>query len=332
MYTGRGIEGSSKDLPQSLRLQIMRVIILGGTGMIGRALASNLATAGYEVIVLSRSPSKRRRGFSTKIKLRKWDGKTAEGWGELVDGAEAVINLAGENLSGDTFIPKRWTSKRKRLLWESRVDAGKAATEAISAASAAPPIFIQASAVGYYGSSIETPFTEESPPGDDFLANLCVEWENATAPLDRLPVRRSIIRTAVVLDPKQGALWRLLFPFRLFVGGRLGSGKQWLSWIHPEDAIRGIRFLLETKDAEGPFNLSAPNSIRYEDVARTIGRVLKRPSFFPAPGFALKFALGEVSTVVLEGQRTIPKSIQNLGFTFLFPDFETALIDVLENS
>jgi uncharacterized protein (TIGR01777 family) len=307
----------------------MRVIILGGTGMIGKPLAANLASSGYEVIVLTREPSKRRRGFSTKIKLRKWDGRTPQGWGELVDGAEAIINLAGANLAGANFFPNRWTNKRKQILRESRLFAGKAATEAIASASNPPSIFIQSSAVGYYGTSMESTFTEDSPSGEGFLARLCVDWEGSSAALDALNIRRSIIRTAVFLDPLGGSLGRLLLPFKLFVGGKLGSGKQWFPWIHPEDAIRGIRFLLETEGAKGAFNLSAPNPVRNSEFAIITGRVLKRPSLIPLPAFVLKTVLGEVSSVALEGQRTIPKRLQNLGFTFRYPDFEPALIDVL---
>lgn len=307
----------------------MKVIILGGTGMIGRHLARNLAGAGYETIVLSRTPKTRRANLPSGVKLRKWDGVTTKGWGKLIDGAEAIINLAGNNLAGENFIPKRWTAKRKQNLIESRLLPGKAIFQAIQAAASHPSVFIQASAVGYYGTSLEQVFTEESPPGDDFLARLCVKWEASTKPVEDLGIRRAIIRSANVLDPSAGALSRLIFPFRLFVGGRLGSGRQWFPWIHPSDEVRAIRFLLEDTEAQGPFNLCAPNPIRNATFAKIAGQVLHRPSIFPVPAVLLKLALGEVASAALEGQRTIPKRLQNLGFTFNYPDFKPALGSVL---
>ena len=310
----------------------MRVIILGGTGMIGRHLARNLVSAGYETIVLSRTPKTRRANFPSGAKLRKWDGVTAKGWGKLVDGAEAIINLAGENLAGENFLPKRWTNRRKQTLIESRLAPGKAILQAIQAASSPPAVFIQSSAVGYYGTSHDQVFTEESPPGDDFLARLCVDWESSTKEVEDLGIRRAIIRSANVLDPSGGSLNRLIFPFRLFVGGRLGSGRQWFPWIHPWDETRAIRFLLEDPEAQGPFNLCAPNPVRNAAFAKIAGQVLHRPSFFPVPTILLKLALGEVAMAALEGQRTIPKRLQNLGFTFNFPDFEPALRNVLKEN
>ena len=310
----------------------MKVIILGGTGMIGRRLARNLAAAGYETIVLSRSPKTRRVNFPSGVKLRKWDGVTTKGWGQLVDGAEAIINLAGENLAGEKFIPKRWTAKRKQYLVVSRILPGKAIFQAIQAAASRPSVLIQSSAIGYYGTSLEQVFTEASPPGHDFLARLCVDWEASTKDIEDLGIRRAIIRTASVLDPSGGALNRLIFPFRVFVGGRLGSGEQWFPWIHPGDEVRAIRFLLENTEARGPFNLCSPNPIRNAMFARIAGRILRRPSVFPVPAFLLKAALGEVASVALEGQRAIPKRLENLGFTFNYPDFEPALKDVLNEN
>jgi uncharacterized protein (TIGR01777 family) len=306
----------------------MKVIIVGGTGMIGRALSGNLLSAGYDVTVLSRKPKSYKSHFPSGVKRSKWDPTQVDGLSEIIEGSEAVINLVGENLAGDGFIPSRWSPKRKQQLIDSRLIPGKTLSEAIEATSKPPSVLIQASAVGYYGSSETEVFTEDSPPGSDFLATLCIDWENSTASVVENGVRRAVIRSAIVLDANQGALNRLIFPFKLFVGGSLGNGRQWFPWIHPIDEIRAIRFLLENETADGPFNLVAPNLLRNAELAKVIGSSMKRPSLIPVPGFALRIALGEVATMVLEGQRAIPKRLENLGFTFQFPDIEPALRDL----
>lgn len=307
----------------------MKVIIAGGTGMIGRALSVNLLNAGYDVRVLSRDPKSYKSHFPSGVKLSKWDPAQVNGLNDTLEGSEAVINLVGENLAGDGFVPTRWSPRRKRQLIDSRIVPGKTLSDAIEAASKPPSVLIQASAVGYYGSSETEVFTEESPPGSDFLANICIDWESSTASVMENGVRRVVIRSAIVLDANQGALNRLIFPFKLFVGGSLGNGKQWFPWIHPIDEIRAIRFLLENESAEGPFNLVAPNLLRNAELAKVISAILNRPSLIPVPGIALRIALGEVATMVLEGQRAIPKRLGNLGFTFQFPDIEPAMQDIL---
>lgn len=307
----------------------MRVIIAGGTGMIGKALSANLVNSGYEVVVLSRQPKLYSGIFPSGVKLLKWNSERADGLAETLEGSEAVINLVGENLAGSNFIPSRWTAKRKQKILESRTIPGKTLVDAIQATSNPPAVFIQASAVGFYGSSETDVFTEENPPGSDFLARVCIEWEESTKAVRNLGIRHVVTRTAILLDATEGALHRLVFPFKLFVGGPLGSGKQWFPWIHPIDVVRGIRFVLENDDAEGPFNLIAPNLVRNAELAKVIGSTMKRPSLIPVPGFALRIALGEVAEMVLGGQRAIPKKLENLGFTFQFPDIEPALADVL---
>lgn len=309
----------------------MKVIIAGGTGMIGRALSSNLLNAGYDVTVLSREPKSYKNLFPSGIKLRKWDPTQVNGLKRTLEGSEVVINLVGENLAGSKFIPTRWSLKRKQRIIDSRIIPGKTLTDAIEATAKPPSVFIQASAIGYYGSSETEVFTEESPPGSGFLADVCVEWESSTAAVTRNGVRRVVIRSAIVLNANEGALNRLIFPFKLFVGGSLGNGKQWFPWIHPIDETRAIRFLLENEKAEGAFNLVAPNLLKNAKLADVIGSTLNRPSLVPVPGFALRIALGEVSTMVLEGQRAIPKRLQNLGFTFQFPDIEPAMQDILNS-
>jgi uncharacterized protein (TIGR01777 family) len=302
----------------------MRIIITGGAGLIGRALAAGLAADGHEVILLSRTPG-RVTGLPAGARAEGWDGRTAAGWGPLADGAQAIVNLAGENLAAG-----RWTAERKRRIRESRLNAGRAVVEAVRAASRAPRVVVQSSAVGYYGPQGDQELAEEAPPGSDFLARLCVEWEASTAPVEDLGARRVVIRSGVVLHASDGALPRMLLPFKLFVGGPLGSGRQWLSWLHIADEVAAIRFLIEKEEAAGAFNLAAPHPLTNAEFGRVVGRVLGRPAWLPAPAFALRLALGEMATVVLDGQRAVPRRLLALGFAFRFPEAEAALRDMLE--
>jgi uncharacterized protein len=301
----------------------MRVVITGGTGLIGRALATDLAASGRDVIVLSRSPE-RATDLPAGVRAVRWDGRTAQGWGHLVGAAEAVVNLAGENLAAG-----RWTAARRARIRESRLHAGAAVVEAIRAADEKPRLLIQASAVGYYGPRGDEELAETAPPGNDFLARLCLEWEASTAAVEGLGVRRASIRSGLVLSTHGGALPRLLLPFRFFVGGRLGTGRQWYPWIHLADEVAAIRFLIETEGADGPINLTAPRPVTNAALSATIGRVLGRPALLPTPGFALRLALGDMATVVLDGQRAVPARLLALGFRFRFTEIEAALRDLL---
>lgn len=307
----------------------MRVIIAGGSGLIGRALTANLTADGHEVLILSRTPE-RLSGLPAGARAVAWDTHTADGWGPLADGADALVNLAGANLAGERFFPSRWTAERKRLIRDSRLNAGRAIVQAVEQATRKPGVVVQASGVGYYGPHGDEIVTEETPPGSDYLARFAAEdWEPSTAPVEALGVRRAIARSAGVLDPNEGALWRLLLPFRLFVGGPMGSGKQWFPWIHIDDEARALRFLIDHPQASGPFNLTAPYPLTNAGFAKVLGQVLGRPSWLPVPGFALKLAFGKVTGVLLEGQRAVPKRLQELGFEFRFPTAEAALKDLL---
>jgi uncharacterized protein len=302
----------------------MQIVITGGTGTVGRRLMHLLLQHGHVVKIVSRQDYKP-ANLPAKIIFAQWDGKTAEGWGNLVDGAAAVVNLAGAGIADEA-----WSEARKKEIEESRINAGQAVVEAISAASVKPKVLVQASAVGYYGvQNNDTVITEDSPPGDDFLAKTCQTWEASTAAVEALGVRRVVIRSGVVLDMQGGALPRMILPFRFFAGGPIGSGRQWFPWIHYCDEVEAIRFLIETEAARGPFNLTAPDPLRNRDFARVIGKVMKRPAFAPAPGLAFKVMFGEMSTVLLDGQRVVPKRLQELGYQFKFPQAEAALRDVL---
>lgn len=258
------------------------------------------------------------------VRCERWDGRTANGWGSLVDGADAIINLAGENIGAG-----RWTDKRKRAILDSRLNAGQAVVQAVEAAAHKPRVVIQASAVGYYGPHSDEEVTEDTPPGSDFLAQLTQDGEASTAGVEALGVRRVVIRTGVVLSKDGGALPRMMMPFRFFAGGRLGNGRQWFPWIHIADEVGAIRFLVENDAARGPFNLSAPVPLTNAAFTRLSGRRLKRPASMAVPAFALRLLFGEMATVLLDGQRAIPRRLLQLGFTFRFPEAGPALADLL---
>ena len=300
-----------------------RVLITGGTGLIGRALSASIAADGYEVIVLSRNPE-RAAGLPPGVRAERWDARTAVGWGVLVDGAYAVVNLAGEGISAG-----RWTPERKRRIRESRLNAGRAVVEAIEAAKARPLVLIQASGVGYYGPCGEEDVPESAPAGRDYLARLAVEWESSTAGVEAWGARRVIVRTGIVLSKNGGALPRMMLPFRFFIGGRLGSGRQWLPWIHIADEVGAIRFLLENEKARGAFNLGAPNPVTNADFSRWVGRQMGRPAVVPTPGFLLRLAFGEMAGMLLTGQRAVPRHLTQMGYAFRFAEAEVALRDIL---
>jgi uncharacterized protein len=305
-----------------------KVIIAGGSGLIGRELTSVLTNNGYEVTILSRNPEVV-TGISTGVKLVRWDGITPKGWEADLEKATAVVNLTGENLAGNGFFPARWTDERKRRIIKSRVDAGKAIADAIKESSHRPAVLIQASSIGFYGISLDKSFTEVDKSGTDFLAEICREWEASSASIDALGVRRVVIRTGVVLTTKGGALPRLLLPYKLFVGGPMGIGRQILSWLHIVDEVNAIRFLIENDGAKGIFNLTSPNPVTNNEFGAMIGSVMKRPHYIPVPGFVMKIVFGEVSTVVLDGQRVLPKRLLDAGYVFRYAMLEDALSDLL---
>jgi len=300
----------------------MRILITGGTGMIGTALAKSLLAEGHQVWVLTRNPRAAR--LQEGVNAVGWDGKTSEGWGELVSQMDAVINLVGERLS-----KWPWTDSLKRRFWDGRVNGGRALVEAIKVASPRPKVLIQASGVNYYGSRDQVPVGEADAPGKDFLSDLCKAWEGSTEPVEKMGVRRVVIRSAIVLSVQDGILPIMMFPVKLFVGGPLGSGRQGLPWIHLEDEIAAIRFLLENPGANGPFNLTSPVPISNSDFMREIAKQLHRPYWFPVPAFLLRMALGGMSTLVLSGAYLLPLRLQELGFRFRFETAKAALVDLL---
>ena len=299
-----------------------RIIITGGTGLIGQALSGLLAASGYDVVVLSRDPASA-SDIPPGVRVAGWDARTSQGWIGLANGALAIVNLAGASLR------RWWTAGNKRLIRESRLRVGRAVVDAVERASTKPQVVIQASGTGAYGPRGDEIITEEADFGDGFLGRTAKAWEASTAAVEEHGVRRAVIRSGVVLSTEGGAFPLLALPHRLFVGGPLGSGDQWLPWIHMEDEVRAIRFLIENEDAQGPFNLSAPNPVTNARFSRALGRVMGRPSYLRVPGFLVRLVLGEMSTVVLDGQCAVPQRLLDQGFTFRFSELKPALQDLL---
>jgi len=301
---------------------VRAIAITGGSGLIGRHLAAALAAAGDEVRILSRRPE-RLRDLPAGVSAHGWDGTEVDALTGALGGCAAVVHLAGESIGGG-----RWSAERKRRILESRVDSSHAVAGAL-AASGMPRVMVQASAVGYYGPRGDEPLDESAAAGGDFLATVCRRWERASREVEELGVRRAVARSGVVLATDGGALPRMLLPFRLFAGGPLGDGRQWLPWIHLDDEVAALRFLIDEPRAAGAFNLTAPEPATNRAFAGTLGRVLRRPSLLPTPAFALRLALGEMATLLLDGQRAVPSRLLKLGFTFRFATAEAALRDLL---
>ena len=299
----------------------MRVLIAGGSGLIGTALAESLVRDSHEAVVLSRSPARQR--LPRGVNAVEWDGRTLGAWVEELSRADAVVNLAGESIFG------RWTAAKKARIRSSRVETGRLVAEAFAAVKRRPLVLVQGSAVGIYGDTGETVIDEGAPPGDDFLGRLAVEWEAASASVEALGVRRPIVRTSIVFSRHGGALKPLALAFRAFAGGKLGDGRQWMPWIHEADEVGAIRFLLESPAATGPFNLAAPEAARNADVSRAIGAALRRPSWLPAPKLGVRLLLGELGETMLASQHVVPARLQALGFRFRFPTLEAALAELL---
>ncbi len=296
----------------------MKILLTGGTGFLGRHLIAGLQRQSHTLIILTRNPHPPQP--TTGVRSIHWDAKTVGAWAEEIDGADAVINLAGESIGA-----RRWTSVQKERIRSSRIDATRAVVQAIERAARRPEVLVNASAVGYYGNVPEGEVTEDFPAGKDFLGETCLAWENEARKVERLGVRLVLPRTGIVLDKQGGALQRMLLPFRFFVGGPLGSGEQWFPWIHIEDEVGAMIFALGKKNLSGPVNCVAPEAVRMREFCRALGRAMGRPSWAPVPSFVLKIVLGEMSTLVLDGQRVLPKKLLEAGYEFKFPKLEEAL-------
>lgn len=300
----------------------MKVVVAGGTGFLGRALTRALVERGDEVVVLSR-----RAGEAQGARQVVWSARPGEreAWWDELDGADAVVNLAGTPvLSG-----LRWTDAHKHQVLASRLDATTALRDAIAAARKRPPVLLNASAVGYYGLRDATPVDESAPAGTDFLAEVCRRWEEATVPVSAMGVRVVLLRIGVVLAKKGGALPRMLTPFKLGVGGKLGSGTQWMPWIHVDDVIGLMLHALAHPTIEGPINAVSPEGVDNTTFSRALGKAMHRPALMPTPAFAMKLLMGEAASLVLEGQHPVPKEALASGYAFRWPSLDEALENIL---
>lgn len=257
--------------------------------------------------------------------LEKWDAEKDGPWSQSIDGAQAVINLTGEPIAA-----KPWTPHQKRLLLTSRINSTKAIVQAIAKAKIKPAVLINASAVGFYGNVPEGDVTEMNHAGEGFLADVCSAWEKEALKAADYGVRVVLLRIGIVMEMGGGALAKMLPPFKMFAGGPLGSGKQWFPWIHRDDIVGAILFALKNPAISGPINLTAPTPVRMNEFCSELGRAMGRPSWAPVPGFALKLLLGEMSEMLLNGQKVIPQKLLQAGYKFKYPDLRESLRTILK--
>ncbi|MGO9566588.1 MAG: TIGR01777 family oxidoreductase [Desulfomonilaceae bacterium] len=301
----------------------MKIFITGSNGLVGTNLGRFFLNEGHKVTGLVRSEAKGKtlpNGMSYVV----GDGTKPGKWQEAVSGHGVLINLAG------VPIFKKWTSAYKRLLYDTRILTTRNLVDAIPAESGGSVTLLSTSAVGYYGFTGDEELGESSPPDNDFLATLARDWEGEAAKARDKGVRVVITRFGVVLARDGGALPQMILPFRFFVGGPLGNGKQWFSWIHIEDLCRAAHFVMVNKEISGPVNFTAPGPVRNRDLARAVGKVLRRPSIMPAPAFMIRLLMGEFGSVILKGQRVVPRLLQSQGFKFKFADIEASLTNLLK--
>jgi len=302
----------------------MNIVVSGGTGFIGNALLKRLVESGHRVTLLTRNPDAVKHPPGGRVDVERWDGKTAGSWAQCVDGADAVMNMAGEPIAA-----KRWTDTQKTRILNSRLDATRAIVAAIQKAEQKPSVLVNASAVGYYGHVESGDVTESHPKGVDFLADTCARWEEEVTKAEPLGVRVVRLRTGIVLEKDGGALKKMLLPFKLFVGGSLGSGHQWFPWVHRDDVVGIILFVLEHADLSGPVNVAAPEPVTMKQFCKALGAVMGRPSWAPVPAFVLRVTLGEMSDMLLTGQRVVPQKLQEAGYSFRYPRLDEALAAIV---
>lgn len=311
----------------------MKIIVAGGSGFLGAPLCEAWAEDGHDVRMLTRAlpPGVSRHDSGTGV-----PGITRVGWRpdgtagmlpSVIEGAAAVVNLAGDPLDR-----RRWSTARKQALRESRLLATRSLVEAVAGCASPPSALVNGSAVGFYGDTGNTPVTETAAAGDDFLAQLCRDWEAEAQRARRPTVRVVMLRSGVVLERGGGALPKMARPFRYFVGGRLGSGRQYLSWIHRLDWIEMVRWIVDTPSVSGAVNATAPHPVTNAHFTRALRRALRRPALFPVPRLALRAVVGEMAESLLTGQRAVPGRAQEAGFHFRYPEIEIALRGIFENS
>ena len=306
----------------------MKVAITGATGFVGQPLVRQLTENDSSVVVLTRNPQRARQLFPEsefpKLEVVAYNPRESGTWQESISGCTGVVNLAGAPIADH-----RWTADYKREILESRTLTTEKLVEAIAAAPERPQVLVNASAVGYYGTSETETFDEASSSGDDYLAQVCQAWEAAAHGVTETGTRLVIARFGIVLGRDGGALAKMLTPFQLFAGGPIGSGKQWVSWVHRQDVVRLIVQALSNPSLSGVYNATAPNPVRMQTLCQVLGEVISRPSWLPVPEFALELLLGEGAMVVLDGQQVLPKQTLAAGFDYDFPTVKPALENVL---
>jgi uncharacterized protein (TIGR01777 family) len=300
----------------------MKILMTGGTGFVGKQLTSRLIQDGHAVTILTRSLRESDQ-LPQGVSYLQGDPTQKGPWQEAVKNHDAVINLAGASIFA------KWTEEHKRAIRESRVRTTRNIVEGIPSPLPRPFTLLSTSAVGYYGFCGDEELVEDSPPGNDFLARIAKEWEEEALKASDKGARVVITRFGIVMGEKGGALSQMIPLFKKYIGGPIGSGKQWFSWVHIKDLAEAFTFLIKHPEISGPVNVCSPNPVRNKDLAKALGKALHRPSLMPAPGFMVKLVLGEFGSVILEGQRVIPRRLLENGFTFQFPDIEKALQGIM---
>lgn len=296
----------------------MKVAISGVSGLVGAALRESITSDGHEVIAISRQSS------LPPLKTITWDVENKRFDASGLENVDAVVHLAGEP------VAQRWNDARKQAIRDSRVDSTRLLVEGLKSLKNPPKLLLSASAVGFYGDGGDAELDESSPPGEGFLADVCQEWEKATMEALGIGIRAACMRTGIVLSTNGGALPQMLLPFKLGIGGPVGSGSQWMPWIHIDDIVGAYRFVIDNDDLVGAVNATAPNPETNADFAKALGKALHRPAFMPAPAFGLKVLFGEMAEILLEGQRALPKKLLKAGYDFKYPQLQKALEDVIE--
>lgn len=302
-----------------------RIIITGATGSIGKKLAKLLIDRGDEVVIFSRDVNKAKDIIPDAKEYIEWDYNNPGTWADKLNGADAIVHLAGANLSG-----KRWNKAFKEIAYNSRIISTRNLIEAINSVEKKPKVFISANAVGIYGDRCDEVLYESSDLGNDFLANLCKDWEAEVKKAEKYNLRWVSVRTGLVLIKGEGLLKQLYLPFKLFIGGPLAGGKQWFPWIHIDDMAGIYLYLLDNESVKGPFNAASPEIVRMKEFAKTFGKVIKRPAIFPIPKFAMKIVAGELADYAVMSQKTSVDKILNAGYEFKHPNLENALKELLK--
>lgn len=301
-----------------------KIVLTGGTGLIGKNLFYKLQKRGDEITVFTRNTDAAKKILRNAKEYIHWDYNNSSLWEKSISGKDAVIHLAGASVNDH-----RWNDKYKKLIYDSRINSTKQLVSAIEKAEIKPEVFICSSAVGYYGDSGNTILTEENNYGNDFLSSVCKDWEKEAAAVTKQKVRNVSIRTGIVLSKDGGALAQMLLPFKLFIGGPLGNGKQWFPWIHIDDIVALYIFAIENKNIIGAVNGTAPKTVTMKEFTQTLGKVLKRPSIFPVPEFIIIILFGELGKAILASQRALPQKATDTGFKFIYEDVRSALNNLL---